>query len=218
METARAAQPTERAGFEVGFITENGVEHQVSLAEAGAVLFELGIPVRRFISRKGHWHLSGLSWSATTGGHASQPFWLRWMNESGQRVAHAPDYFVRRADCSVVVIDCRPVERRKPPDVAKFVATARACAEMSWQYTLIGAADAVATANLRWLGGYRHPRHHVPATAEVLRPATNDPRPPPTRWIRHEARIGSTMSGSPLTAPFPPLRRRVAQTPMWLPR
>jgi hypothetical protein len=75
----------------------------------------------------------------------------------------APDYFVRRTDDSVVVIDCRPVERRKPLDVAKFVATTWACAEMGWQYMLIGAADAVVTADLRWLGGYRHPRHHASA-------------------------------------------------------
>jgi hypothetical protein len=199
-ETARSAQP-EPVGFEVGFIAEDGVAHRVSLAEAGEVRFELGIPVRRFISRKGQRHLSGLWWSATTGGHvgfeswlerdqlmlldfdpyvvgiASQPFWLRWMNESGERLAHVPDYFVRRADGSVVVIDCRPLERRKPPDVAKFLATARACAEMGWHYRLIGAVDAVVTANVRWLGGYRHPRHYVPAAAEVLRRVFSTPTP-----------------------------------------
>jgi hypothetical protein len=141
-ETARSAQP-EPVGFEVGFIAEDGVAHRVSLPEAGEVRFELGIPVRRFFSRKGQRHLSGLWWSATTGGHvgfeswlerdqlmlldfdpcvvgiASQPFWLRWMNESGERLAHVPDYFVRRADGSVVVVDCRPLECRKRPDVAK---------------------------------------------------------------------------------------------------
>lgn len=40
----------------------------------------------------------------------------------------APDYFARRADDSAVVIDCRPAERRRPRDIEKFEATARACA------------------------------------------------------------------------------------------
>ena len=76
-------------------------------------------------------HLSGLWWSATTGGHvgfeswlerdhlvaldfdrsvagiASQPFWLYWTGPEGKRVLHAPDYFARRADGSAVVLDCR---------------------------------------------------------------------------------------------------------------
>ena len=60
-------------------------------------------------------------------GIASQPFWLRWTGEGGGRVSHAPDYFARRADGSAVVVDCRPAERRKPPDMEKFEATARAC-------------------------------------------------------------------------------------------
>jgi hypothetical protein len=40
----------------------------------------------------------------------------------------APDFFARRSDGSAVVIDCRPVERRTPWDMAKFDATAAACA------------------------------------------------------------------------------------------
>jgi hypothetical protein len=30
-------------------------------------------------------------------------------------------------------------------------------------------ADALVTANLRWLAGYRHPRHHLPETVDLLR-------------------------------------------------
>src|SRR5258706_200325 len=87
----------------------------------------------------------------------------------GWRVSHAPDYFARRADGSAVVVDCRPAGRRKPADVEKFEATARACTLAGWEYELRGAADPVVTANLRWLAGYRHPRYEVPATAGVLR-------------------------------------------------
>jgi hypothetical protein len=165
------------------------------------VRFERCLPVRRFRSRRGQRHLSGLWWSATTGGHVgfeswlerdhllaldfdpavagivSQPFWLRWADGSGGVMAHAPDYFARRADGSAVVLDCRPAERRKPRDLEKFEATDRACAVAGWEYRLAGAADPVVTGNLRWLAGYRHPRHRVPAAAGVLRQVFRAPAP-----------------------------------------
>ncbi|WP_198588560.1 TnsA-like heteromeric transposase endonuclease subunit [Geodermatophilus chilensis] len=147
---AEAADPLRADGFQVGYLTEDGAELRVPLAEAWAVPFEHGTPVRRFISRKGQRHLSGLWWSSSTGGHvgfeswlerdnlmlldfdpavvgiASQPFWLHWTDEAGERMSHAPDFFARRADGSAVVIDSRPLERRKPRDVAKFDATSSA--------------------------------------------------------------------------------------------
>ncbi len=161
----------------------------------------MAVPVRRFTSRKGQRHLSGLWWSATTGGHvgfeswlerdhllnldfdptvvgiASQPFWLHWSDAAGKPDSHAPDFFARRSDGSAVVVDCRPVERRRPRDVAKFEATARACALAGWEYRLLGAPDALVTANLRWLAGYRHPRHHLAETVEVLRRVFATPTP-----------------------------------------
>jgi hypothetical protein len=56
-------------GFEVRYVPDDGAEHRVPLAQAWAVPLEQGLPVRRFKSRKGQRHLSGLWWSATTGGH-----------------------------------------------------------------------------------------------------------------------------------------------------
>jgi hypothetical protein len=180
-------------GFEVEYVSEDGDEHRVPLAEAWAVPFEHGLPVRRFASRKGQRHLSGLWWSATTGGHvgfeswlerdhamvldfdpavvgiASQPFWLAWTDQAGKRVSHAPDFFARHADGSAVVIDCRPVERRGPRDVAKFDATERACELVGWEYRLVGALDVILVGNLRWLGGYRHSRHRLPEVEGLLR-------------------------------------------------
>ena len=178
---------------EVSWVTPDAVEQSLRLSDAWAVPFECGLPVRRFTARKGQRHLSGLWWCATTGGHvgfeswlerdqlmlldfdpavsgiASQPLWLRWRGEGGQRVSHAPDYFVRRADGSGSVVDCRPVDRRPAGDAAKFEATASVCAQIGWEYQLLGAAEPVAAANVRWLAGYRHPRHDVPAIAGVLR-------------------------------------------------
>ncbi|CCG02445.1 TnsA-like heteromeric transposase endonuclease subunit [Blastococcus saxobsidens] len=198
---AEAADSLRADGFQVGYLTEDGAELRVPLAEAWTVAFEHGTPVRRFVSRKGQRHLSGLWWSSSTGGHvgfeswlerdnlmwldfdptvvgiASQPFWLRWTGEAGEQASHAPDFFARRADGSAVVIDCRPVERRKPRDVAKFDATARACALVGWEYRLLGAPEAVETENVRWLAGYRHPRHRLPESVEALRRVFATPTP-----------------------------------------
>lgn len=178
--------------FEIAHWSEDGAECRVPLEDAWLVAFERSRPVRRFAARKGQRHLSGLWWCATTGGHvgfeswlerdhlvgldfdrsvvgiASQPFWLHWADPADRQVSHAPDYFARRSDGSAMVVDCRPVERRKPADVAKFDATAAACASLGWEYRLVGATDPVVTANLRWLAGYRHPRHWVAGVAAAL--------------------------------------------------
>jgi hypothetical protein len=63
-----------------------------------------------------------------------------------------------------VVVDCRPADRRGPRDLAAFEAIRRACGLVGWEYRLVGAPDLIATANLRWLSGYRHPRYGVPPT------------------------------------------------------
>ena len=61
--------------------------------------------------------------------------------------------------------------------LAAFEATRRACALAGWEYRLVGALDPVATANLRWLAGYRHPRYGIPALAGALRAAFAAPAP-----------------------------------------
>ena len=201
VEARRPIDPSADDGFEVSYVSGDGAEHRVPLAQAWAVPLEQGMPVRRFTSRKGQRHLSGLWWSATTGGHvgfeswlerdsllhldfdaslvgiASQPFWLQWTDAAGTTVSHAPDFFARRADGSAVVVDCRPVERRKPRDVAKFDATARACALVGWEYRLLGRLDQIVTSNVRWLAGYRHARHRLPEIAQLLRHAFSTPTP-----------------------------------------
>jgi hypothetical protein len=134
----RAAEPVGVGGFEIGYVTDDGLEHRVSLSQAWATPFESCSPIRRFTSHKGQRHLSGLWWSATTGGHVgfeswmerdhvmalSAPstcsFWLSWRDDAGKLISHAPDYFARRADGTSVVVDCRPVERRKPRDAVRF--------------------------------------------------------------------------------------------------
>jgi hypothetical protein len=187
--------------FEVDHVAEDGVRRRVALADAWAVRFEEAAPARRFNLRKGQRHLPGRWWSATDGGHvgyeswlerdhvmaldfdpsvvgiASQPFCLSWTTVEGRVRSHVPDYFARRADGSAVVVDCRPVERRPARDLVAFDATRQACELMGWEYRLVGAPELIWTANLRWLAGYRHPRHNLPGVAAALRAAFAGPVP-----------------------------------------
>jgi hypothetical protein len=188
-------------GFELGYVTSDGAQARVPLVDAWALRLEFAPPVRSFPSYKGQRHFPGRWWSATDTRHvgyeswlerdhlmlldfdpqvagiASQPFWLFWTTDEGKARSHAPDYFARSADGSGVVVDCRPAERRKPRDMAVFETTRRACALVGWEYRLAGAPDPVLTANVRWLAGYRHPRHLLPEVAERLRRIFADPLP-----------------------------------------
>jgi hypothetical protein len=167
-------------GAEVELVGPAGAQ-RLPLSACAGVAFEEVQPVRRFRWARGQGHFPGWWWSATTGQHvgyeswlerdhvmmldfdpevvgiASQPFWLRWWD--GERVRrHAPDYFVRRADGTGVVIDVRADDRVEPADEAAFDATARACAQVGWDFRRVGAVPAVQTGNVRWLARYRHPR------------------------------------------------------------
>ncbi len=139
------------------------------------------MPVRSFRWSRKLGHFPGWWWAASTGRHvgyeswlerdhvmlldfdpevtavASQPFWLYWTGERGDR-RHAPDFFARRSDGSGVVVDVRADDRIEPKDAEAFAVTAQACAEVGWEYRRVGVVDAVLAANVRWLSRYRHPR------------------------------------------------------------
>lgn len=194
-----AAEPCVE-GVEVSWVTSDGEQQKLLLEDAARVAFEHGLPARSYKARKGQRHLSGRWWCATTGRHvgfeswlerdhvmlldfdpmvtgiAAQPFWLSWRNGSGGRTSHAPDFFARRADGSGLVVDCRPVERRPEADMAKFGVTEQACARLGWEYRLVGGIDAVMAGNVRWLAGYRHPRHDLGEVGTRLREAFAIPR------------------------------------------
>ena len=46
-----------------------------------------------------------------------------------------------------------------------------------WEYRLAGRCGPVLAANVRWLAGYRHPRHRVPGVAARLLEAAARPAP-----------------------------------------
>jgi hypothetical protein len=52
--------------YRVRYFSQDGMRHQVSLADARAVRFEVMSPARRFAARKGQRHLPGL-WSLALG-------------------------------------------------------------------------------------------------------------------------------------------------------
>lgn len=53
-------------------------------------------------------------------------------------------------------------------DADAFTATRAAYSVLGWRYEVAGAADPVVSTNVRWLAGYRHPRHGVPEIAAAL--------------------------------------------------
>lgn len=196
-----AGMVIETGSVEVDWVTGDGDLQRLALDAAAGAGFEDGLPVRRHRPRKGQRHLGGLWWCATTAGHvgfeswlerdnvmlldfdpavvgiAAQPFWLSWPNDAGLRTWHAPDFFARRIDGTALVVDCRPVERRRPQDLAKFAVTERACAWLGWEYRLVAGLDPVLLGNLRWLSGYRHPRNDVPAVVVSLLEVFATPTP-----------------------------------------
>ncbi len=177
-------------GFEVSW-RDAGGEHRRPLAEATAVEFEAGLPVRGFPSYRGQQNFPGLYWSATTGGHVgfeswlerdhamlldftpevigllSQPLWLFWRNEKGRVVSHAPDYFARFEDGRGLLVDCRPLDRVDGRSAAKFAVTQLACESAGWGYQVVGVVDAIRMANVRWLAGYAR---RVPPELKSTRP------------------------------------------------
>ncbi|MEV7190711.1 TnsA-like heteromeric transposase endonuclease subunit [Streptomyces sp. NPDC093510] len=158
------------------------------------VRFESAGQVRVFPSYRGQRNFPGWYWAATSTelvgyeswvelshlmrldaepevcGLISQPFRLSWRCDGrSRRISHTPDYFVRRRDGRVVVLDVRPDELVEPEDAAKFAATAVACARVGWDYERVGVLGPVLAANLRWLSGYRHPRVRRGPVADRLR-------------------------------------------------
>ena len=118
--SAAAVRPVIPA-FEVEFTGSDGGCCRGRLGELWSTPFERVAPVRSFPSFRGQVSFSGLYYAATVDAHvgfeswlerdvvmmldfepavvafSSQPFWLTWAQDGGQR-RHAPDYFARLAD------------------------------------------------------------------------------------------------------------------------
>lgn len=71
-----------------------------------------------------------------------------------------------RSHGSALVLDGRSLDRVKPRDQGACDATREACSALGWHYEVTGGPPESLPANVRWLVGYRHPRHHLPDGAE----------------------------------------------------
>jgi hypothetical protein len=185
---------------DLSYVDVLGVERRDDFDRLAGVLFENAAPYRSFPSFKGQRNYPGLWWSATMGRHVGfeswlerdtamlmdfdpciiaypcQPFQLYWRDSEGIRRRHVPDWFARMSDGTGLVVDCRPPGRAGPRDEAAFELTALACAEVGWCFRLVREIDRVQLANVRWLAGYRHPRHGRAATATRLTEVFAAPR------------------------------------------
>ncbi|MGW7219052.1 TnsA-like heteromeric transposase endonuclease subunit [Streptomyces sp. NPDC054826] len=184
--------------IELEYVSGASIRERGLLGRLWSVPFESVQPERRFPAFRGQGNWCGWYWSATRGGHvgyeswlerdrlmlldfdplvtgmSSQPFRLSWTGPDGKRVRHTPDFFVRRADGTGLVVDVRPDERIEPDDAAKFTVTAAACRSVGWDFARVGTPDEVLMANVRWLAGYRHPRVNRPEVAARLLEAFAD--------------------------------------------
>ena len=178
--------------FSVEFQVADGSWQRELLSSCHGRRFEEALPVRPFRFEKGLQSFAGWWYFATTGTHigfeswlerdhlmlmdfdpavvavASQPFWLRWIDEDDRARRHAPDFFARRHDGSAVVVDVRPDGRIPERDAQTFAVTAEACKAAGWEYQRASDLDPVTVANVRWLSRYRHRRCLVPEVAAVL--------------------------------------------------
>ena len=170
----------------MAYVDAEADARRLALIDAWSVPFEECMPVRGFPSYKGQRNHVGRWWTATTGslvgyeswlerdwlmlldfdpdvvGIAAQPFWLWWTTPEGKPCSHAPDYFARSAGGAALVMDCRPADRIKPRDAGACAVTRAACELVGWRYEVAGSPVPVAVGNVRWLSGYRHPRHDLP--------------------------------------------------------
>lgn len=188
------------SSFDLMFVDETGCRRREPLSSCWDRPFERVLPVRSFPALRDGVNWPGFWWSATNGRHvgyeswverdvammldfdsavvafASQPFWLCWRGESGER-RHAPDFFARLADGGGVVVDVCPDELVDDSAAEVFAVTAQACAEVGWEFRRTGGPPAVLAANVRWLAGYRHPRCCRNPAAEVLLRVFGRPTP-----------------------------------------
>lgn len=153
----------------------DGSTREMPLAELTAAVVLSGVPWRSVRAHRGQRHLPGWYWSATTGGHvvyesrlelarllladfdpdvvgiAAQPFLV---TDADRR--HVPDFLLRRAEGSVVIVNVKPVKRMADERVADALAwAARVFCERGWEHEVWSGTDAQLLANVRYLAGYR---------------------------------------------------------------
>ncbi|MGW6738974.1 TnsA-like heteromeric transposase endonuclease subunit [Streptomyces sp. NPDC055013] len=182
-KTCRVPEP---GAVEAEFAGADGTLVQRRWVEAAvAVRFEQLAPVAAFPVVPGRRWGPGWWWSATTGRHvmhgsqamctqlmvldrdprvvglSARPVRLIWRDPgSGRVLTWVPQLFARYADGSALLADCpaatSPAAGRAERAAAVLEA---ACEAVGFTYRRLAPPETVVAANVRWLAGYRHPRH-----------------------------------------------------------
>ncbi|MFD7316011.1 TnsA-like heteromeric transposase endonuclease subunit [Streptomyces sp. NPDC059883] len=181
-----ACRVPEPGTVEAEFAGADGALVQRRWVEAAvAFRFERLAPVAAFPVVPGRRWGPGWWWSATTGRHvmhgsqamcmqlmlldrdpqvvslSARPVRLIWRDpDSGRTLTWVPQLFARYADGSALLADCpaatAPAAGRAERAAAVLEA---ACRAVGFTYRRLAPPEKVAAANVRWLAGYRHPRH-----------------------------------------------------------
>ncbi|MBP2055985.1 hypothetical protein J2Z21_009002 [Streptomyces griseochromogenes] len=185
---------------------------------AVAVRFEQLAPVAPFPVVPGRRWGPGWWWSATTGRHvmhgsqamctqlmvldrdpqvvglSARPVRLIWRDPDSRRVlTWVPQLFARYADGRALLADCPATSEPSAGRAGRAAAVlAAACAAVGFTYRRLVPPEKVVAANVRWLAGYRHPRHRDAGGLEqAVLEAFAAPRP---------LMAGATAAGEILTA------------------
>lgn len=181
-----ACRVPEPGTVEAEFAGADGTLMQRRWVEAAvAVRFEQLAPVAAFPVVPGRRWGPGWWWSATTGRHvmhgsqamctqlmildrdphvvalSARPVRLIWRDPgSGRVLTWVPQLFARYADGGALLADC-PAATAPAGDRAERAAAVleAACAAVGFTYRRLAPPEKVVAANVRWLAGYRHPRH-----------------------------------------------------------
>ncbi|MFI1377708.1 TnsA-like heteromeric transposase endonuclease subunit [Streptomyces longwoodensis] len=188
---------------------------------AVAVRFEELAPVAAFAVVPGRRWGPGWWWSATTGRHvmhgsqamcmqlmildrdpqvvslSARPVRLIWQDPDSRRtLTWVPQLFARYADGRALLADCPPTAEPAAGRAARAAAVLEAvCAAAGFAYRRLVPPDAVVAANVRWLAGYRHPRHR---DASGLEQAVLEAFAAPRALMAGAAAAGEVLSALPV--------------------
>jgi hypothetical protein len=176
----------EPGAVQAEFAGANGTLVQRRWVEAAvAVRFEQLAPVAPFPVVPGRRWGPGWWWSATTGRHvmhgsqamctqlmvldrdphvvslSARPVRLIWRDPDSRRtLTWVPQLFARYADGRALLADCPAAAEPAAGRAARAAAVLEAaCAAAGFTYRRLVPPEKVVAANMRWLAGYRHPRH-----------------------------------------------------------
>ncbi|WP_314414866.1 TnsA-like heteromeric transposase endonuclease subunit [Streptomyces sp. DSM 40484] len=222
-----ACRVPEPGAVEAEFAGMDGTLVQRRWVEAAvAVKFEQLAPVATFPVVPGRRWGPGWWWSATTGRHvmhgsqamctqlmfldhdprvvglSARPVRLIWRDPDSQRtLTWVPQLFARYADGVALLADCpaatAPTAGRAERAAAVLEA---ACEAVGFTYRRLAPPEKVVAANVRWLAGYRHPRHRDAGGLEqALLEAFAAPRPLMAGAAPRPLMAGAAAAGEVLT-------------------